>query len=78
MAMGRTSRFVKNFAAALGHGLLEEPEVLGPVVLLLSFLGVLGLASAMVQIAYEIICDPSAADVASRLASLSIDPSKWI
>jgi hypothetical protein len=78
MAGERISRFFKNFVAAAGHCLLEEGEVLGPVLLLLSLVGVLWLAFAMVQLAYEIIWDPNAADVASRLASLSIDPSKWI
>ena len=77
MAQERVSRFVKNFATVLEHCVLEEGEVLGPVLLLLSFLGVLWLASAAMQLAYEIICDPNAADVAARLASLSIDPSKW-
>jgi hypothetical protein len=77
MARERVPRFV-NFVAALGHCLLEEGEVLGPVLILLSFVGVLWLASAMVQLACEMIVDPSATDVTARLASLSIDPSKWI
>ncbi len=78
MAGKRVARFVKNFVAALGHCLFEGGEVLGPVLILLSFVGVLWLASAMVQVAYEMICDPNAADVGARLASLSIDPTKWI
>jgi hypothetical protein len=78
MSKKRASQFVKNFVAALGHCLLEECEVLGPVLIVLSFVGVLWLAFATLQFAYEIIWDPTAADVAARLASLSIDPSKWI
>lgn len=78
MARERVSQFVKNLVAALGHCALEEGEALGPVLILLSFVGVLWLAFATVQFAHEIIWDPNAADVAARLASLSIDPSKWI
>jgi hypothetical protein len=77
MARARVSRFVKNFVATLGHCLFEESEVLGPVLILLSFLGVLWLASVTVQLAYEMVCDPNAADVGARLASLSIDRGKW-
>jgi hypothetical protein len=76
--MARASRFVRNFVAALGHCALGEGEVFGPVLIILSFVGVLWLVSAAAQLAYEMVCDPNAADVAARLASLSIDPSKWI
>jgi Na+/H+ antiporter NhaA len=74
MAMERVSRFVKNFVAALGHCVLSE--ALGPVLLLLAAVGALWLISATVQVTYEIVWDPNASDVAARLASLSIDPSK--
>ena len=77
MAKQWVSRFVQNFVAALGHCLLEEGEGLGLVLILLSFVGVLWLVSGTVQLAYEIVWDPSAADVTARLASLSIDPSNW-
>jgi hypothetical protein len=77
MAKEQVSRFCKNFVTALGHCLFEEGDVLGPALLLLSFVGVLWLVSAAAQLAYEIVGDPGAADVAARLASLSIDPGKW-
>jgi hypothetical protein len=75
--MARASRFVRNFVAALGHCALEDGEVIEPVLITLSFVGVLWLVSTAAQLAYEIVCDPGAADIAARLASLSIDPSKW-
>jgi hypothetical protein len=73
----RITGFGKNFLAALGHCALEEAELTGPVLLVFSVVGLLLVFSVVVGIAYEIILDPNSTDVATRLACLSIDPSKW-
>jgi hypothetical protein len=73
----RITRFGRNFLAALGHCALEEAELIGPVLLVFSVVGLLLVFSVVVCIAYEIVLDPNSADVAARLACLSIDPSKW-
>lgn len=85
----RSSRFV-NFFVALGRGVLEEAtfdivDVLGEGAG--GILGVLAIAavSALIvclvygffKVGYELMFDPNASDVASRLAAISISPDKW-
>jgi hypothetical protein len=87
----RSSRFLKNFFRALGRCLLEEAvsdiaDVLGEGVG--GLLGLLITAAACVlvvclfygffQVAYELMFDPNATDVAARLAGMSISPEKWM
>jgi len=75
MTREQVSRFVENCASALGHCLLEDAEVLIPVILILAggaFLWIIGVTF------YEIIFDPHATNVAAALDSLSIDPDKWL
>jgi len=73
----RVALFFKHFLAALGNCLLEDIEVLGPITVVLTCTCMVLACVIVVQIAYEMILDPNAADVASRLLSLSIDPDKW-
>ena len=73
----RVARFFKNFLAALGHCVLEDLDVLRSVTVVLTCICIVLACVMVVQIAYEMILDPNAADVASRLISLSIDPDKW-
>ena len=63
-------RFFRSVAAALGQCVVEDLECLGPVVVSLACL-------ATVFLAYELIFDPNAVDVANRLDALSINPDKW-
>jgi hypothetical protein len=64
----------RNFASALFECLLEATELLPYALVIfvgfgtLYFIGIVG---------YEMIFDPNARDVASRLASLSLDPGEW-
>ncbi len=74
----RVALFFKNFLAALGHCVLEDLDVLGPVTLVLSCICIVLVCVIVFQIAYEMVLDPNAADIASRLTSLSIDPEKWV
>jgi len=86
----RSSRFLKNFFCALGRCFIEDalfdiPDVLGEGVG--GALGLLIPAAACVlvvclfygffQVGYELMFDPNATDVASRLAAISISPDKW-
>ena len=73
----RVALFFKNFLAALGHCVLEDLEVLGPVTVVLTCICIVLACVMVVQVAYEMVLDPNAADVASRLISLPIDPDKW-
>ena len=68
--LSRTRRFLKNFIAAAWHSAGEEPEVLVPAILITIFVGLLWLA-------FDMLSEGDTADVASRLASLSINPSNW-
>jgi hypothetical protein len=87
----RSSRFLKNFFSALGRCFLEgavsdTPDVLcegvgGVVALLITAAAcacVVCLFYGFFQVAYELMFDPNAADVASRLAGISISPEKWM
>lgn len=73
----RITGFGKNFLAALGHCALEEAELIGPVLLVFSVVGLLLVFSVVMRIGYEIVLDPNSADISARLACVSIDPSKW-
>jgi hypothetical protein len=73
----RVALFFKNFLAALGHCVLEDLEVLGPVTVVLTCICIVLACVIVVQVAYEMVLAPNAADVASRLISLPIDPDKW-
>ena len=74
MTKGRLNRFLKNLGSALGHCLIEDTEVLVPVIVVLSCLCVVYLLGVFV---YDFVLDSNSVDVASRLSSLSIDPDKW-
>jgi hypothetical protein len=68
----------RRFAKRLGEALLNclfETEELFPYALLLLFLGFgFYLVAGM---AYHLMFDPNAVNVATRLDLLSIDPDKW-
>jgi hypothetical protein len=71
----RSERFLKNFFGALGHCVLEEAGCAVPAAalsLMLCFFDV------FFQVGYELVFDPNAADVAARLAAISISPEKWM
>ena len=70
----RINRFLKNLASTFGHCLIEDTDVLIPVVLAVSCLCVIYLLGVFV---YDFVLDSNSVDVASRLSSLSIDPRKW-
>ena len=74
----RVALFFKNFLAVLGRCVLEDLDVLGPVTVVMACICIVLACVIVVQVAYEIVLDPNAADVASRLGSLSIDPEKWM
>ena len=74
MTKERINRFFKNLASALGHCLIEDSEVLVPVIVVLSCLCVAYLLGVFV---YGFVLDSNSVDVASRLSPLSIDPDKW-
>jgi hypothetical protein len=74
----REGRFVKNFGAALAECLLEASE---PIPYALVFVLICFCAFGVYLVgnmAYYLMFDPNAVDVASRLDALSIDPEKWI
>jgi hypothetical protein len=57
---------------------LFEAEELFPYARLLLFLGFLGFGLYLVGgMAYHLVFDPSAVDVATRPDFLSMDPDKW-
>ena len=55
--------------------LLEAQELIPNALILFMFGFGVCLVAAM---AYQLMFDPNAVDVASRLEALSIDPDKWI
>jgi hypothetical protein len=71
----------RSFASALFECLLEGAELLPYALVILVGFGALlvgfGALYFIGIVAYEMIFDPNARDVASRLASLSLDPGKW-
>jgi hypothetical protein len=69
----RIERFFKNLAAALGHCIFEDGEVLGVVILALVCVGIVWLIGISV---YDFILDPHV-PTAAALDALSIDPDKW-
>jgi hypothetical protein len=65
----------KNFGSALFDCLLEFPELF--VYTLIPIFCVIAICVVGIVV-YQLIFDPNAVDVASRLDLLSIDPNKWI
>jgi hypothetical protein len=86
----RSERFLKNFFGALGRCFIENVfdltdlsgEGVGGVLALLitaaACVCVVCLFYGFFQVSYELMFDPNATDVASRLAAISISPEKWI
>jgi hypothetical protein len=73
MTKEQVSRFIKNLASALAHCLLDDAEVLVPVIVILAcgaFLWIIGVT------VYDLIVDPHLTNAAT-LDSLSINPDKW-
>lgn len=52
--------------------------LLGIAVIAIFCAGITCLAYGVFQITYELMFDPNAADIASRLAGISINPEKWM
>lgn len=73
----KTSRFAKNFVAALGDCAFEEVDLIAPVLLILGVAGSLLFIIIGASVVYELFVDPSSVDVSARLAGLSIDPGHW-
>ena len=71
----RERRLAKNFVAALFECLLEAVELLPLACAALVCVAALCIIGEMV---YQLMFDPNAEDVASRLDTLSIDPNKWL
>lgn len=72
--MTRVRKFCADLITALWHCAFEEMELLVPVGLIavaLSIVSVLG------RIAWQMLLDTNSANVAARLAQLSIDPTRW-
>ena len=67
-------KFLKDLLSALGHCFIEDPEVVGIVVLASVCVGIFLLAGVAV---YNLIVDPHVT-TAAALDSLSINPDKWI
>jgi len=65
----------KSFGAALFECLLEAGEFIPIACVVLLCAAGLWLVGEM---AYHLMFDPNAVDVASRLDALSIDPEKWL
>jgi hypothetical protein len=87
----RSSRFLRNLFCALGHVLLDlDPadilgEGIGDLGGILGLLAMAAICTGVVicfclffQIGYELMFDPNATDVAARLASVSINPERWM
>ena len=68
-------RLVRSFLAALFECLLEAVELIPLVCAVLACAAALCIIGDMV---YQLMFDPNAVNVASRLDLLSIDPNKWI
>jgi hypothetical protein len=67
-------RLVKNFVAALSECLLDAVELIPVACAALLFVAATVVVGDMV---YQLMFDPNAVDVASRLDALSINPNKW-
>ena len=86
----RSSRFLKNFFSALGRCFIENAfditdlsgeavgGVLGIAVIAIFCASIACVAYGVFQITYELMFDPNATDIASRLAGISISPEKWM
>jgi hypothetical protein len=69
--LARTRQFLKNLVGAAWHCVSEEPATLVPAILLAICAGLLWLACDMVL-------EGDTTAVATRLASLSINPNNWV
>jgi hypothetical protein len=69
--LARTRRFLKDVVCAAWLCVSEEPGTLVPAILITLVFGLLWLA-------FDMVLEGDAADVASRLASLSINPNNWV
>jgi hypothetical protein len=71
----RERQLSDNFVEALFECLLEAVELIPLGCAALLFIAALCVVGVMV---YQLMFDPNAVDVASRLDTLSINPNKWI
>lgn len=86
----RVSHFLKNFVITLGRCIIDGvvPDLgdlgegigglLSLLVLLVVCASVVCVVYGFFQVGYELMFDPNSTDVASRLASISIRPEKWM
>ncbi|HZR64200.1 MAG TPA: hypothetical protein VFA85_03575 [Terriglobales bacterium] len=85
----RARKFIKDFLVALGNCLADDisdifgiGELLGATLGMALFAGIcvglLLLGYGFFRVAYDLMFDPNAIDVASRLAALSISPDRWV
>jgi len=68
-------RVVKDLVAACSECLLEGGELIPVACAAFLFVAAIVIVGGVV---YQLMFDPNAVDVASRLDMLSIDPNKWI
>jgi hypothetical protein len=73
----RQERLARSFVAALSECVLEEWELIAPACMALLCLGFCLFVYCFGVAVYQLMFDPNAVDVASRLDMLSIDPHKW-
>jgi len=69
-------RFFKNLTSALGHGVLEDLEVLPEATLVLIGIGFLCMFWVAGVVVYDLILDPHF--TTASLNAVSINPDKWI
>lgn len=69
----RGERFLKSFFGGLGHCVLED---LGSAVPVAACVFVVCFLYIFFYVGYELLFDPNAADIAARLAAMSISPEK--
>jgi hypothetical protein len=74
---GRRRRLAKSLGAALLECLLEAWDLIPVACCALLCLGFFLVVYCFGVAVYQLMFDPNAVDVASRLDLLSIDPDKW-
>jgi hypothetical protein len=86
----RISGFLKNFVISLGRCIIDGavPDIgdwgegFGGLSSLLFMMAICAFIACAVyglfQVGYEVMFDPNATNVASRLADISISPEKWM
>jgi hypothetical protein len=70
-----SERFLKNLFGALAHCIFEE---LGCAVPAAACVFIVCVFYIFFLVGYELVFDPNANDVATRLAGISISPEKWM